>query len=86
MSEKQHRDKVAAIKKAQGKEEAALSKARAAAAKYRAEAARHADKITSRTGGSHLLRRLLNSFNFKSSSITTLTGLNMPCNNLYRPL
>lgn len=49
MSEKQHRDKVAAIKKAQGKEEAALSKARAAAAKYRAEAARHADKITSRT-------------------------------------
>lgn len=52
MSEKPYRDKIASIKREQGREEAALAKARTAAAKHRAEAARQASKITSRTSDS----------------------------------
>lgn len=52
MSEKQYRDKIASIKKNQGKEETALSKARGAAAKHREDAARQAGKITPRTSES----------------------------------
>ncbi len=49
MSEKQYRDKIAAIKKQQGVDETNASKARANAGKYRSEAAKELQKITPRT-------------------------------------
>ncbi len=49
VSEKQYRDKIATIKKQQGTDETARSKARAAAAKYRADAAKEGQKVTPRT-------------------------------------
>ncbi len=52
MPEKPYRDKIASIKREQGREETALAKARTAAAKHRAEAARQASKITPRTSDS----------------------------------
>jgi hypothetical protein len=52
VSEKQYRDKIASIKKEQGKEETVRAKAQAAAAKHRAEAARQASKVTPRTSDS----------------------------------
>ena len=52
MSEKPYRDKIAAIKKQQGAEETAPTKARAAAAKHRSDAARERAEITPRTSDS----------------------------------
>jgi hypothetical protein len=52
MSEKQYRDKIVSLKKQQGEQEAAVSKARAAAAKYRAEARKQLDRVTARTSAS----------------------------------
>ncbi|HET6834493.1 MAG TPA: hypothetical protein VFH30_11540, partial [Acidimicrobiales bacterium] len=52
VSEKQYRDKIASIKRQQGKEETAQTKARTAAAKHRAEAAKQAGKVTPRTSSS----------------------------------
>lgn len=49
MSEKQYRDQISRIKKAQAAEESAAGKARAAASKHRAEAAKERNKITPRT-------------------------------------
>lgn len=49
MSEKQHRDKIVAIKKQQASDETNRGKARAAAGKYRADAAKELQKITPRT-------------------------------------
>lgn len=52
MSEKQYRDKIAAIKKQQGDEEKAMAKARLAATKHRTEAAKQLAKISPRTSES----------------------------------
>jgi hypothetical protein len=52
VSEKQYRDKIASIKKAQAREETALANARSAAARHRAEAAKWASKVTPRTSES----------------------------------
>jgi hypothetical protein len=52
VSEKQYRDKIASIKKAQAREETALANARSAAARHRAEAAKRASKVTPRTSES----------------------------------
>jgi hypothetical protein len=52
VSEKQYRDKIAAIKKQQSAEETALGKARAAAAKHRSDAAKERAKVTPRTSDS----------------------------------
>lgn len=52
MSEKQYRDKIAAIKKQQATEEALLAKARAAASKHRASAEKERGKVTPRTSDS----------------------------------
>jgi hypothetical protein len=52
VSEKQYRDKIAAIKKQQGTLETALTKARTAATRHRSDAAKQLAKITPRTSDS----------------------------------
>jgi hypothetical protein len=52
MSEKQYRDKIAAVHKQQAEQEAIAAKARAAASKYRADAAKETERINARTSES----------------------------------